>query len=168
MSIFRGAKLYANVTNNKLNILNKETFTVVSDFKNAVFKLKSDIRKNDIEVTLEDIGSKFEYSYARTVYGVQGLTIDEPYTIHRWNRLSHKDKVVVVGRARKTEYINICHGCEICGAKIVFSSTSEQELNQRWENGTLEEQKELALDIIHRILKSKVSDDFNVSYWTSS
>ncbi|KAJ3026078.1 hypothetical protein HDV00_012195, partial [Rhizophlyctis rosea] len=164
--IFRNVKLYANETHKGFNFLNKETFTVTSDQgKDGTFALKSDLRNHTITLKPDMIMSKFEYSYARTVYGVQGITIDEPYTIHRWNKLIENDKVVAVGRARKTEYINICPGCEICNAKIVFKNVSENEINKNWQKATLEKKRELCLDIINRILRGKkASDEFSQLY----
>ena len=159
--VFRSMKVYANETHKKLNILNKESFTVTSNQnKDGTFDLKSDLRQHVIKVTPDIIMSKFEYYYAKTVYGVQGVTIDEPYTIHRWNKLIYIDKVVAVGRARKTEYINICPGCDVCNAKISLVSITENELNESWESANLAKKKELSLDFINRILRGKASDEF--------
>ncbi|KAJ3028284.1 hypothetical protein HDV00_010528, partial [Rhizophlyctis rosea] len=163
--IFRSMKVYANETHKGLNIVNKESFTVKSaQAEDGTFSLKSDLRGHTIQLAPDVIAAKFEYSYARTVYGVQGVTIDEPYTIHRWGKLIYNDKVVAVGRARQTGHINICPGCDICKAKVRFTTTGEQELNEKWENASLKDKKELSLEIINKILRGKASDEFSQLY----
>ncbi len=45
--------------------------------------------------------------YAFTTHSSQGMSIDKPYTIHEFNRMSKKIKYVSLSRSTKHEYISI-------------------------------------------------------------
>ena len=49
----------------------------------------------------------FRIGYAFTTHSSQGMSIDKPYTIHEFNRMSKKLKYVALSRSTKHEYINI-------------------------------------------------------------
>ncbi|KAJ3036432.1 hypothetical protein HK097_003846 [Rhizophlyctis rosea] len=89
---------------------------------------------------------------------IEGDTITEPYTIHRWDRLQPWDRNVAIGRAGKTELINICRGCDFCNAKK--KQMTEEDLDDEFRAGSLEEKRELASRIINRILRGSPSAEF--------
>jgi hypothetical protein len=49
----------------------------------------------------------FVIAYCITSHCAQGDSIDQPFTIHKWNRLNKTGKCVSLSRATKLEYINI-------------------------------------------------------------
>ena len=179
--VFKTARLYATQTirgqdfmdqaddgqedDRGMAYVNQEDFRVMS-FDNETVQLRSTTRtgaKHIITVPKAQVLRDYEYAYARTMYGVQGETINEPYTIHRWDGLQPWDKNVAIGRARRTEYINICPGCDICNT-VSKVETSDNSLNEEFRAASLEEQKALSLVIINRILRGSCSYDFAVEH----
>ncbi|KAJ3045991.1 hypothetical protein HK097_001068, partial [Rhizophlyctis rosea] len=89
LMVFRDAKLYATITKKEF-YTNQQQFTVKSFNGGEVILKTLKGTKNGYEITLsgEEVAKNFEYSYARTVYGVQGETLEVEYVIHRWDKLS--------------------------------------------------------------------------------
>ncbi|KAJ3050046.1 hypothetical protein HK097_008976 [Rhizophlyctis rosea] len=148
-------------TSNVHKYVNQEDFRVMS-IDDKYVKLHSLTRKapkHIIKVEKDRVFRDFEYAYARTMYGVQGVTLEEPYTIHRWEHLQPSDRNVPIGRARETSYINICPGCDVCTAANK-DVVDEEALNKEFASGTLKEKQELSLVIINRILRGHCTDEF--------
>ena len=58
-------------------------------------------------INAENFQYLFRIGYAFTTHSSQGMSIDKPYTIHEFNRMSKKLKYVALSRSTKHEYINI-------------------------------------------------------------
>jgi len=96
----------AKVNNSKLDIINNERYTITKiDINEKHVTMKND--RNEVVVHAENFQKFFRIGYAFTTHSAQGLSIDKPYTIHEFNRMSKKLKYVALSRSTKHEYINI-------------------------------------------------------------
>jgi ATP-dependent exoDNAse (exonuclease V) alpha subunit len=96
----------AKVNNSKLSIINNERYTITKiDINERRVTMKND--RNEVTVHAESFQKLFRIGYAFTTHSSQGMSIDKPYTIHEFNRMSKKLKYVALSRSTKHEYINI-------------------------------------------------------------
>jgi DNA polymerase III delta prime subunit len=96
----------AKVNNSKLDIINNERYTVKKiDIDTRHLTIQND--RNEIVIHAENFQKLFRIGYAFTTHSSQGMSIDKPYTIHEFNRMSKKLKYVALSRSTKHEYINI-------------------------------------------------------------
>jgi hypothetical protein len=92
--------------NSKLDIINNERYTVKKiDIDTRHLTIQND--RNEIVIHAENFQKLFRIGYAFTTHSSQGMSIDKPYTIHEFNRMSKKLKYVALSRSTKHEYINI-------------------------------------------------------------
>ena len=123
--------LIGKVNNSKLGIINNERFTVkkvdiyskeltLENVREVVKKDEDGNVKKDKDGNVEmekkiktiviasgEFQKLFRIGYAFTTHSSQGMSIDKPYTIHEFNRMSKKLKYVALSRSTKHEYINI-------------------------------------------------------------
>jgi ATP-dependent exoDNAse (exonuclease V) alpha subunit len=98
--------LIGKVNNSKLGIINNERYTITKvDINARHITIKND--RNEIVIGADDFQKLFRIGYAFTTHSSQGMSIDKPYTIHEFNRMSKKLKYVALSRSTKHEYINI-------------------------------------------------------------
>jgi ATP-dependent exoDNAse (exonuclease V) alpha subunit len=98
--------LIGKVNNSKLGIINNERYTITKvDINARHITIKND--RNEIIIHAENFQKLFRIGYAFTTHSSQGMSIDKPYTIHEFNRMSKKLKYVALSRSTKHEYINI-------------------------------------------------------------
>jgi ATP-dependent exoDNAse (exonuclease V) alpha subunit len=98
--------LIGKVNNSKLDIINNERYTITKvDINARHITIKND--RNEIVIHAENFQKLFRIGYAFTTHSSQGMSIDKPYTIHEFNRMSKKLKYVALSRSTKHEYINI-------------------------------------------------------------
>jgi ATP-dependent exoDNAse (exonuclease V) alpha subunit len=94
------------VNNSKLGIINNERYTIKKvDEKNKELTILND--RNEIVINADQFQKLFRIGYAFTTHSSQGLSIDKPYTIYEFNRMSKKLKYVALSRSTRYEYINI-------------------------------------------------------------
>jgi ATP-dependent exoDNAse (exonuclease V) alpha subunit len=105
IEVYKGTPLIARKTTNRLKILNNETF-VISKINEKIIKVRNE-KKGDIEIPYADFRKLFYVAYAITSHKAQGITIDEPYTIHEFNKMNENGKYVVLSRATAKKYINV-------------------------------------------------------------
>jgi ATP-dependent exoDNAse (exonuclease V) alpha subunit len=96
--------LIAKVNNSGLKIINNERYTIKT-VDNKELTIVND--RNKIVIHADQFQKLFRIGYAFTTHSSQGLSIDKPYTIHEFNRMSKKLKYVALSRSTKYEYINI-------------------------------------------------------------
>jgi hypothetical protein len=102
VDLFVGTPVIA-ITNKKGSFVNGEKFVV--DKIDSVIQLKND--RHIINVDIKDFQRWFHVAYAITSHRAQGLTINEPYTIHEWSRLSTRCKYVSLSRSNSWDNCNI-------------------------------------------------------------
>ena len=94
------------MNNSKLGIINQERYIIKKvDIQAKELNIKND--RNEIVIGADDFQKLFRIGYAFTTHSSQGMSIDKPYTIHEFNRMSKKLKYVALSRSTKHEYINI-------------------------------------------------------------
>ena len=98
--------IIGRVNNSKLGIINNERYTIKKvDKNNSELTIVND--RNKIVINADQFQKLFRIGYAFTTHSSQGLSIDKPYTIHEFNRMSKKLKYVALSRSTKHKYINI-------------------------------------------------------------
>ena len=98
--------LIGKVNNSKLGIINNERYIIKKvDIQTKELTITND--RNEIVINAENFQYLFRIGYAFTTHSSQGMSIDKPYTIHEFNRMSKKLKYVALSRSTKYEYINI-------------------------------------------------------------
>ncbi len=60
-----------------------------------------------MKINIQDFQKYFLVAYATTTHSSQGMTINEPYTIHEWDRMDQRLKYVVLSRSTEHLYIHI-------------------------------------------------------------
>jgi ATP-dependent exoDNAse (exonuclease V) alpha subunit len=99
--------LIGKVNNSKLGIINNERYIIKKvDKETKELTIKND-RNFEIIIGADEFQKLFRIGYAFTTHSSQGMTIDKPYTIHEFNRMSKKLKYVALSRSSMYEYINI-------------------------------------------------------------
>jgi predicted GIY-YIG superfamily endonuclease len=102
MKVYKNMPVISKET--KTDYCNNEEF-VVDDYDDEYIYMSNDHR-GDIDVSIKDFNSDFKLAYAMTVHKSQGQTIDRPYTIYEWERMSRNMLYVAVSRATHSKYIN--------------------------------------------------------------
>ena len=106
MILVRKTPLIAKVNNSKLKIINNERYIITKiDVDENEITIQND--RNEIIIQKDDFQKLFRVGYAFTVHSCQGLTINQPYTIHEWERMHQRLKYVALSRSSSYENINI-------------------------------------------------------------
>ena len=106
MFIYKDLPIICKVTDEKSTLNNNEQFTVI-DYDNEKISIKSVIDNRILDIKIKEFNKIFYPAYAITIYASQGCTINEPYTIHEFDRLDNRARYVSLSRSSKYEYINI-------------------------------------------------------------
>jgi hypothetical protein len=78
---------------------------IITKINNQEITFKID--GNEIIIQKDEFQKLFRVGYAFTVHSCQGLTINQPYTIHEWERMHQRLKYVALSRSSSYENINI-------------------------------------------------------------
>jgi GTPase SAR1 family protein len=106
VKLVRKTPLIAKVNNSKLKLINNERY-IISKINLAEKEMTINNDRNEIIIAKDDFQKLFRVGYAFTTHSCQGMTINEPYTIHDFDRMHKKLKYVALSRATKKEHINI-------------------------------------------------------------
>ena len=93
-----------------VQVLNCERYNVDTfNCTHVTLKSMADINghTNNLTITHKDFMRTFVLCYACTIDRFQGMTIDEPYIIHEWDKMDWRRKNTAIGRSTKEEYIGI-------------------------------------------------------------
>jgi ATP-dependent exoDNAse (exonuclease V) alpha subunit len=123
--------LIAKVNDKSLQLINNERYIIKKVVKNTreliVENVRQVVKRDDEGVLLTDEDGNvvmhtitktitiqadafqklFRIGYAFTTHSAQGMSIDQPYTIHEFGKMDKKLKYVALSRATKYENINI-------------------------------------------------------------
>ena len=123
--------LIAKVNDKSLQLINNERYIIKKVVKNTreliVENVRQVVKRDDEGVLLTDEDGNvvmhtitktitiqadafqklFRIGYAFTTHSAQGMSIDQPYTIHEFGKMGQKLKYVALSRATKHENINI-------------------------------------------------------------
>jgi ATP-dependent exoDNAse (exonuclease V) alpha subunit len=98
----------SKINNEKMNIFNNQRFTIIKiDKENEKITLKYKDNDNTLDVEFNNFQKFFLPAFSMTCHCAQGLTIDQKYTIHEFDRMDKKLRYVALSRSKKYEYINI-------------------------------------------------------------
>jgi len=106
VTLLNKTPLIAKINNSNLKLINNERYIIKKvDKNNNEIIIKND--RNEIKIKADEFQKLFRIGYAMTCHSCQGMSIDQPYTIHEFNRMDKKLKYVALSRATKHENINI-------------------------------------------------------------
>jgi hypothetical protein len=150
--------------NRSLGFVNGSTFKV----KSVIPLVLIDNLKQTITITPEIFQSHFYVNYCTTVNRVQGLTINEPFTIHEWGRMDTRRRYTSIGRATSKSLITVLDDSKTKDKMI--PDTEESILKQRIKRTNrmkdeLYRKRMNALSIINKIVRNgNVSEDYCVKH----
>ena len=108
VTLINKTPIVGKVNNSKLGIINNERYIIKKvDIQAKELTIKHDEYNKEMIIKADQFQYLFRIGYAFTTHSSQGLSIDKPYTIHEFNRMSKKLKYVALSRSTKHEYINI-------------------------------------------------------------
>jgi ATP-dependent exoDNAse (exonuclease V) alpha subunit len=108
VTLINKTPIIGKVNNSKLGIINNERYIIKKvDIQAKELTIKNDEYNKEMIIKADQFQYLFRIGYAFTTLSSQGMSIDKPYTIHEFNRMSKKLKYVALSRSTKHEYINI-------------------------------------------------------------
>ena len=91
----------------KLCIVNNERFKI-TNIEKDIITIQNENKTIKFDAVKDDVFQRcFRVAFATTCHSSQGMTINEPYLIHQWNRYTNKMRYVSLSRATEYENINI-------------------------------------------------------------
>ncbi len=89
-----------------MKLINNERY-IISKINITKKEITINNDRNEVIIAKDDFQKLFRVGYVFTTHSCQGMTINEPYTIHDFDRMHKKLKYVALSRATKKEHINI-------------------------------------------------------------
>ncbi len=91
-----------------MKIYNNQRFIITKiDKEKEIITLKYKDNNDTLDIEFNKFQKFFLPTFSMTTHCAQGLSIDEPYTIHEFHRMDQKLLYVALSRSRKYKYINI-------------------------------------------------------------
>jgi hypothetical protein len=100
-----GVPIISKVNNEDIGIFNNQRFKIRKYDKLYIYII--DQFNKEMKINIQDFQKYFLVAYATTTHSAQGLTINEPYTIHEWDRMDQRLKYVSLSRSTEHSYIHI-------------------------------------------------------------
>ena len=101
-----GMPVISRKNSKDLNIYNNETYTIKEIRHKEKIVIVVDDSKEQ-EVKFEEFSKMFNVAFCITTHRSQGMTIDEPYTIHEFEKFDNRLKYVALSRSTNINHINI-------------------------------------------------------------
>jgi len=101
-----GMPVISRKNSKDLNIYNNETYTIKEIRHKEKIVIVVDDGKEQ-EVKFEEFSKMFNVAFCITTHRSQGMTIDEPYTIHEFEKFDNRLKYVALSRSTNINHINI-------------------------------------------------------------
>ena len=92
--------------NKELNIYNNETYIIKEIRKSEDVIIVFDDDKEQT-IPISEFTRNFNIAYCITTHRAQGMSIDEPYTIHEFFMFDERLKYVALSRSTDIKFINI-------------------------------------------------------------
>ena len=97
--------IICKVNNEEMGFINNQRFKIT---KLGVFTITIEDDKGITrEINHNDFQKYFLVAFSSTIHSSQGMSIDENYTIHEWDRLDQRLLYVALSRSREHSYIHI-------------------------------------------------------------
>ena len=98
VKLLAGMPVIARTNNIKYGIVNNQTFVIKEiSQKDETIVLKDD--DEQIQIPFDQFQHMFDVAYCITIYKSQGVSINEPYLIHDWDKLDSRLKYVALTRS---------------------------------------------------------------------
>jgi ATP-dependent exoDNAse (exonuclease V) alpha subunit len=104
--ICAGMPVISRKNNKELNIYNNETYIIKEIRKSEDVIIVFDDDKEQT-VPISEFTRNFNIAYCITTHRAQGMSIDEPYTIHEFFMFDERLKYVALSRSTDITFINI-------------------------------------------------------------
>jgi len=101
----KGVPIISKVNNADIGIFNNQRFKIRTYDKLYIYII--DQFNKELQIDIKDFQKYFLVAYATTTHSAQGMTINEPYTIHEWDRMDQRLKYVSLSRSTEHSYIHI-------------------------------------------------------------
>jgi hypothetical protein len=101
----KGVPIICKVNNEEMGFINNQRFKIIK-IGGLTITIEDD-KGNKKEINHNDFQKYFLVAYASTIHSSQGMSIDENYTIHEWDRLDQRLLYVALSRSREHSYIHI-------------------------------------------------------------
>lgn len=105
-----GAPLIARHNNKEERVAKNDSYTLAG-WNDGVAVCESvreiDGQKVSVEVKIDELSERFEPAYAITIHKSQGDTIEKPYNIAEWQKLTNAQRYVAVSRGTRKENVHI-------------------------------------------------------------
>ena len=108
VKIIKGMPIIARRNCKELNIANNDCFTIKEiNHEEKLIIIGDEQDEGEIKIEFKNFQQYFYVAYCITCYKVQGMTYDEEYTIHEWEKYNEEMKYVSLSRATNKDLINI-------------------------------------------------------------
>ena len=102
--LYKSTPIISKVNNDELGLINNQRY-IITDI-GLVITVEDNL-KNVIKINVSDFQKYFLVGYSCTVHSAQGMTINEPYTIHEWDRMDQRLRYVALSRSTALENIHV-------------------------------------------------------------
>jgi ATP-dependent exoDNAse (exonuclease V) alpha subunit len=106
ITICAGMPVISRKNNKDLNIYNNETYTIKEINNKEQMVIVIDYGKEQA-VPIAEFTKMFNLAFCITTHKSQGMTLDEPYTIHEFNQFDDRLRYVALSRSTDINLINI-------------------------------------------------------------
>ena len=104
VKLFVKTPVIARVNNKSLEIVNNEEFTIFKITGDEIYLMNE---SGEVIIDIPMFQKLFYVAYCITSHKSQGISINQPYTIHEFERFTPEMRYVALSRATKLEYINV-------------------------------------------------------------
>jgi molybdopterin-guanine dinucleotide biosynthesis protein len=106
IDVVKGTPIISRKNNKMIDVFNNETFVVKSfDVRKQNITISNDSKT--LQLDTRYFQKDFAVAYCTTVHKMQGATINEPFTIHEWDRFDKRLKYTAMSRTTNKNLINI-------------------------------------------------------------
>jgi hypothetical protein len=105
-----GMPLISRKNMKSMDVCNNEMF-VCNKIKNDVIEISNSFKK--LSIPIDKINKIFLIAFCITTHKSQGLTFDQPYCIHEYDKFDWRLKYVALSRATKMDHIKIAENSEV-------------------------------------------------------
>ena len=103
--LYKSTPIISKVNNDELGLINNQRY-IITDIGLVNITVEDNL-KNVITIKVSDFQKYFLVAYATTTHSSQGMTINEPYTIHEWDRMDQRLRYVALSRSTALENIHV-------------------------------------------------------------
>ncbi|KAI8845987.1 hypothetical protein BJ741DRAFT_573015 [Chytriomyces cf. hyalinus JEL632] len=159
-----GTPVIAHRNYKSLKIVNCATYSVRKI--EPLIVLEDTLTKETIEINEEQFQLYFRVNYCSTVHKMQGDSIQEPFTIHEWNRMEDDMRYTAISRTTEKEYINVLDdGIKHKVTKDTdFDRMKQKKKREQDLKDELKRKRIEAVRVINYIVRKGCSDDFSLKH----